>query len=115
MVIECQDQVIRFSSLGGKASTGLEQTGFVSRFLTRLPRRIIQETFKLKNISTQIPASERLGQEFWTSTWYRIIFKFLQVNTNVHQDLNHLLTLPNIHIIEKLKKKKDIGEIDILR
>ena len=32
-----------------------------------------------------------------------------------NQELNHLFTLPNIHIIEKLKKKKGIGEIDVLR
>lgn len=31
-----------------------------------------------------------------------------------NQELNHLFTLPNIHIIEKLKKK-GIGEIDVLR
>lgn len=80
--MECQDQVIKFSSLGGATPPGLEKTGHVSRFLTRLPRRIIQETFKLKIISTQIPASERLSQEFWSSTWYRIMFKFLQVNTS---------------------------------
>ena len=48
MLMECQDQVIRFSSLGGTTSIGLEQTGHVSRYLTSLPRRIIQETFKLK-------------------------------------------------------------------
>ena len=69
MLMECQDKVIKFSSLRGSTPTGLEQTGHVSRFLTRLPKRIIQETFKLKNIGTQIPGAERLSQEFWSSTW----------------------------------------------
>ena len=113
--MECQDQVIRFSSLGGTTSIGLEQTGHVSRYLTRLPRKIIQETLKLKNISTHKAASERLSQEFWTSTWYRIFLNFSRL-IMYNQELNHLFTLPNIHIIEKLKKKKKgIGEIDVLR
>lgn len=79
MVIECQGQVISFLLCGVKLP-GLEQTGLVSRFLTRLPRRIIQEPFKLKISVPRFQLQKGSSRVLDYRTWYQRIFKFLPVN-----------------------------------